>query len=243
MSAAQVLRLALWDTRVQARERIYAFTAITTAMFAGVVALLPEGAPATVIAGILFLDPAVVGTVFVGGLVLLERSQNTPCALAVTPASPADYVAAKVVTFTALTVAGGLAVAAVAYWPVSSAVLPRMVLAMTFTGILGVLGGLVMVATAHSLNHLIARAFPVSVVLYLPFFSHFGAVDGWLAWCLFGLNPGHAMLRALLWAAEPSRVTPVETCYAFGYMALLSAGLLRWGLVLHTRALGDAGHQ
>lgn len=241
MNATLLLRLMLWDIRVQTRERIYLFTAFTTAVFATVVALFPENAPATVVTAILLLDPAVVGAGFVGGLVLLERSQNTPPALAVTPASPADYVLAKLLTFAALTVAGGLAIVAVAYWPPSFALLLRMALALTFTGVLAVLGGLVMVATAHSINHLIARAFPVSIVVELPLLAHFGLVEGWLAWLLFGLSPGHAMLRVLLWAADPSAVTPVELIYAFGYITLLSAILFRWALILHTRTIGHVG--
>ncbi|XSG83278.1 MAG: hypothetical protein ACPW61_05725 [Methyloligella sp. ZOD6] len=240
MNAFPLLRLMLWDIRVQARERIYLFTAMTTGLFAIIVALLPDDAPATVISGILFLDPAIVGGSFTAGLVLLERSQNTPPALAVTPVSPADYVMAKLVTFAGLTIAGGLAIVAVAYRPPSMGLAMRMSLALAFTGVLGVLGGLVMVATTKSLNHLIARAFPVSIVLYLPFFAHFGAIEGWLAWVLFGLNPGYAMLIALLWAADPEAVTPIKTVYGFGYMALASLGLLRWALVLHDRTIGHA---
>ena len=65
MNAAPILRLALWDVRVQARERIYLFTVFTTAFFVATVALLPSDAPVTVITAILFLDPAVVGMGFV----------------------------------------------------------------------------------------------------------------------------------------------------------------------------------
>jgi hypothetical protein len=241
MNAALLLRLVVWDMCVQARERIYLFTLLTTAAFAATVALLPGDAPDTVITAILFLDPAVVGMGFVAGLVLLERAQNTLPALAVTPVSPADYVLAKLATFTALTIAGGLAIVAVAYWPPGAWLVLRMGLALAFTGALGVLGGLVLVATANSLNHLIARAVPISILLYLPFFAHFGAVEGWPAWVLFGADPGHAMLRALLWAADPSAVTRAEAIYAFGYMALLGAVLLRCALDLHTRTIGRAG--
>lgn len=241
MTPVLLLRLAIWDVRVQSRERIYLFTAFTTAAFAIVILLLPENAPPTVVTAILLLDPAIVGLGFVGGLVLLERSQNMPPALAVTPASPADYVLAKLVTFAALTIAGGLAIVLVAWWPPSGALVLRMALALACTGVLAVLGGLVMVATAHSLNHLIARAFPVSIVVELPLLAHFGVVDGWLAWVLFALSPGHAMLRALLWAADPSAVSPVELIYAFGYMSLLSAFLFRWALDLHTRMIGHVG--
>jgi fluoroquinolone transport system permease protein len=242
MSGSLLLRLMLWDVRVQARERIYLFTVITTGIFMTAIALLPDDTPAGIVAAILFLDPAVIGMGFVGGLVLLERSQGTPPALAVTPVAPTDYAISKLVTFTALTITGGLAILAVATWPPSPALLLRASLALAFTGTLSVLGGLVMVATANSLNNLIARAFPVSIVLYLPFLAHFGMVKGWLAWVLFGINPGHAMLRALLWAVEPTSVSFVETIYAFGYMTVLGVALFAWAVALYARTINHTGN-
>ena len=89
MNGTLLLRLMLWDVRVQAREHIYLFTAVTTAAFAVAVALLPDDAPVTVITGILYLDPAVVGAGFVAGMVLLERSQNTMPASRPMPRKPA----------------------------------------------------------------------------------------------------------------------------------------------------------
>jgi hypothetical protein len=240
MNTSLFLRLVIWDVRVQSRERIYLFTAVTTATFALVTALLPADAPPTVATAILLLDPAVIGTGFVGGLVLLERSQHMPPALAVTPAATADYIIAKLLSFTALTMAGGLAIAVVAWWPPSLTLLLRMAVALSFTGALAVLGGLVMVMTANSINHLISRAFPVSIVIQLPLLAHFGVVEGWLAWLLFGLSPGHAMLKALLWAADPSAVSLPELCYAFGYMGVAGVLLFRWAIRLHVHTIGRA---
>lgn len=226
-------RLVVWDVKLQAREHVYLFTALTTLAFSTVLLLLPDRAPDTVVTGILFLDPAVVGAGFVGGIILMERSQNTLAALAVSPARPSDYVLAKVVTLTALTFAGGMALVGVAYWPLALDQALRFIVAMAFTGSLGVVGGVVLVATANSMNHFIARAFPVSVVLYLAFLAHFDLVTGVWAWILFGLNPGHAMLRSLLWAADPANISAAEAAYAFGYMGLLIALLFVWALRLY----------
>lgn len=241
MNADRLQRLVLWDIRVQARERIYLFTAVTTAAFALIAILLPDEAPVTIITGILLLDPSVVGTGFVAALVLLERSQSTLPALAVTPAAPAEYVTAKLFTFTTLTVVGGLVIMAAWAWPAPIPLLIRMVVALTCTGAVAVLAGLVIVATAQSLNHVIARLIPVSIVIYLPLLAHFGLVDGWFAWVLFGLNPGHAMLRGTLWAADPAAVSPIEAVYAFGYLALLGSVLFRHAVRLHTDTLGRTG--
>jgi fluoroquinolone transport system permease protein len=225
-------RLLLWDVRVQAREKIYFFTVLTTLAFSVVLWLLPVPAPHAVVTGVLFLDPAVVGTSFVAAIVLMERSQNTLAALAVSPARPADYVRSKIVTLTLLTFAGGMALVCVAYWPLPLGQALRFMLAMAFTGALGVLTGLLLVATANSINHFIARAFPVSVVLYLAFLAHFDVVTGVWAWVLFAPNPGHAVLRSLLWAADPALVSTAEVVYAFGYMAVLIAVFHVWVLRL-----------
>jgi hypothetical protein len=235
MSTSYILiKLVIWDIRFQARETIYAFTVLTTLAFCVFIWLLPDPAPDTVVTAILFLDPAVVGTSFVAAIVLLERSQNTLVALAVSPARPSDYLLAKIITLAVLTFAGGMAVVAAAYYPVPLDQLIRFIIAMAFTGTLGVVSGVLLVATANSLNHFIARAFPVSVVLYLAFLAHFGVVRGAWAWILFGLNPGHAMLRSLLWAANPSNISMTEAIYAFGYMALLIVVFSVWALRLYS---------
>jgi len=236
--SGMLTRLVVWDMKVQAREHVYLFTVLTTLAFSTVIWLLPDRAADTVVTGVLFLDPAVVGAGFVGAIVLMERSQNTLVALAVSPARPADYVLSKIITLTLLTFAGGMALVCAAYWPVPLDQAVRFIIAMACTGSLGVVGGVLLVATANSMNHYIARAFPVSVVLYLAFLAHFDVIEGVWAWVLFGLNPGHAMLRSLLWAADPSHISTAEAIYAFGYMGLLIALFLVWALRLFRDNIG-----
>jgi fluoroquinolone transport system permease protein len=189
--------------------------------------------PDTVVTAVLFMDPAVVGTSFVGSIVLMERSQNTLAALSVSPTRPADYVLSKIITLTALTFAGGMALAIIAYHPISPERAGRFLLAMGFTGALGVLAGTLLIASANSMNHFIARLFPISGLLYLPFIAHFGLVEGVWAWVLFGINPGHAMQRALLWAADPAQVSVAEAIYAFLYMGVLIAVFFAWAMRLY----------
>lgn len=228
-----LVRLIAWDVRLQARENVYAFTLLTTAVFAGVLSLLPEDAPATVLSALLFLDPAIVGLSFVGAMVLMERSQNTLAALAVAPIEPREYVLAKVLTLTGLTFAGGMALVWTAYWPVSFAMVMRFALAVGFTGTLAVVAGLLIIAKSRSMNHFIARLFPLTALLNLPLLAHFDLVRGPWVWFLFGPNPGHAMLRALLWAADPESVSTAEVVYAFTFMGLLVAAASHLALMLY----------
>ena len=53
---------------------------------------------------LLFFDPAVIGIVFVGALVLFEKSENVLQALVITPMKTNDYLFSKVISLTILSI-------------------------------------------------------------------------------------------------------------------------------------------
>ena len=236
--SATLWRLVQWDAQLQARENIYLFTVLTALGFAIFLTLLPPDAPPTIFTLVLFFDPAIVGASFVGSIVLMERSQTTLSALSVSPAPVRDYILAKVVTLTLLAIIGSLFLVAVAFWVPPVDMVLRFTLVLIFAGAVGVLGGFLIVARAQSMNHFIARAMPITIILFLPLLSHFGVVTGLWQWLLFAINPGHAMLRAMLWAADPDAVSSADVIYAFAYMTLMIAVFFRWCVVTYTSELG-----
>ena len=94
--------LVLHDARLQLRYGIFAAYAVVVAIYVGVLLSvgphLPQWAPAFII----FTDPAALGFFFLGGLMMLERSEGVRTALATTPLSMIDYLAAKTLTLTGL---------------------------------------------------------------------------------------------------------------------------------------------
>ena len=53
---------------------------------------------------LLFFDPAIIGIMFVGALVLFEKSENVLQALVVTPMQINDYISSKIISLTILSV-------------------------------------------------------------------------------------------------------------------------------------------
>jgi fluoroquinolone transport system permease protein len=53
---------------------------------------------------LLFFDSALVGIMFIGALVLFEKSENTLQALVITPMSTDDYLLSKIISLTILSV-------------------------------------------------------------------------------------------------------------------------------------------
>ena len=65
--------------------------------------------PSAAVAFIIFSDPAALGFFFLGGLMMLERSEGVRPALAVTPLRIADYLGAKALTLTLVALCASLA--------------------------------------------------------------------------------------------------------------------------------------
>jgi len=219
---AALLRLEL---RLQARSFLYPATVMSTALICGVAWLVPSRPlPPRLTAFFVFMDPAIIGLSFVGAMVLMEKTQGTLAALAVTPLRTTAYVGAKAVLLTLVTFASGVAVALAA---TRGAVdLPRLILALALSGTLSVLVGLACVARAASMNQLVVTLLWISTLLYLPLLNHFGAAPKALAPLLAAI-PSHAMLVLLTAGADPqASSTPAQLAAGFYLLAWIGAG---WG--------------
>lgn len=97
------------DLRFMARYGFFFLYAVLTAVYIVVLSVIPAHWRKTAAVILIFSDPAAMGLFFMGAIILLERSQRTPCAVAVSPVRPAEYILAKAASLAVLS----LAVAAV----------------------------------------------------------------------------------------------------------------------------------
>lgn len=89
-------KLFLLDMRFQAKYGFYFLYAVLTVIYIAVLFAFPENWKEKAAAILIFSDPASMGLFFMGAIVLLEKSQHTTCALAVSPVHATEYVIAKV---------------------------------------------------------------------------------------------------------------------------------------------------
>ena len=90
--------LFLLDMRFQAKHGFYFLYVVLTVIYAVALLAVPESWKEKTAIILIFSDPASMGLFFMGAIVLLEKSQHTPCAFAVSPVRPMEYIIAKVVT-------------------------------------------------------------------------------------------------------------------------------------------------
>lgn len=231
MIAAAVFLSALrWDVVWQARNGFYWASAVLVLMVGGLLYALPEAARTNDAAWV----PAVVVTVlqvttffFVTGLLLLERTEGTLAALAVSPASPSGFLAVRMMTLTALATIEAFVIVWVAFgltaaWPL--VLFATLAMGVIYTGF-----GVVVASRYTALNTLLLPASMVITVLLLPLLPHAGLTPR-TPFLLHPLEPGMTVLRA---AFQPS--SPADLVFGIGGCVLWGTVAFAWGRrsVLH----------
>jgi len=174
-----MLKLLKYDLNIQIRSGYWTAYGVIALLYILVIANLPVGIRDEVAVALIFLDTSVLGLIFVGALVLLEKQQGVIKSLSVTPLHPDSYLFAKTLSLTLLS-----AVVSSLIW-----IIPRMsfngyffiMTGVILSSVVFTLFGLGFAAGAESFNQFLARIFAGTMVFSLPvlpmvFLPH----TGWL---------------------------------------------------------------
>lgn len=217
-----LLRAIAWDLRLQVRYQIVTIAAIVTLLYVGIFRAIPAARDDKVLVLLVFSDPAMLGFLFIGALVLFERGANTLQALVVTPLSSSQYLWSKAISLTLIAVPCGFAMAFAGHGADFDHL--AFLAAMTLTSLLFVFLGFVGVAWARSINAylLIVPAFFAPVTL--PFLDFFGIAQTWLLY----LIPSQASLILFQGAFEPRPAG--EIVYAVSFLLASLGAAFAWAL-------------
>lgn len=169
--------LFLLDMRFQAKYGFYFLYAVLTVIYITVLFAVPEGWKEKTAAILIFSDPASMGLFFMGAIVLLEKSQQTPCAFAVSPVRPMEYIIAKVSSLSAIS----LVVAAILALAAGVNNLYTVLLGTLVSSVIFTLFGIIAATKIVSLNQFILWTVPIETICFVPAILHlFKLTPAWL---------------------------------------------------------------
>ena len=90
------------DIRFQVKYGFYFLYAFFSAVYIGVLAMVPPAYRDAVAALVILTDPAMLGIFFIGGIWLLERGEGLHRFWCVSPLRPVEYVLSKAVSLAVL---------------------------------------------------------------------------------------------------------------------------------------------
>lgn len=160
--------LFLLDMRFQAKYGFYFLYVVLTVIYATALLAVPESWQEKTAVILIFSDPASMGLFFMGAIVLLEKSQHTPCAFAVSPVRPMEYIIAKVSSLSAIS----LAVAAILALVAKVDNLHIVLLGTVISSVIFTLLGIIIATKIISLNQFILWTVPIEIVCFVPAILH-----------------------------------------------------------------------
>ncbi len=139
---------------------LYLFLA---AIYSLIIFLLPASWKTTAVAIIIFFDPAEVGLYFMGGILLLEKSQRLPGAIAVSPIREHEYIAANVTAMTLIAVIAGMIIGTIG----GAANMGGLILGTILCAVLFTMIGIAIATVISDLNQFVLATLPVILILQI----------------------------------------------------------------------------
>jgi fluoroquinolone transport system permease protein len=229
------MRLAdtiLNDIRFQARYGFYLLYAVMTAVYAGVLLLVPERWRDLVASIVILSDPAMLGFFFIGGIWLLERGEGVQRFLVVSPMRPAEYVAGKAVSLSLISTLSAFALMLVSRRAPTS-IPPALVGVFVASAVFTVLG-LFAATFARTVNNYLLIGVPAEILIVAPvvLFALFPRIPGISAF------PGAMLWRVLI---SPAASPSAGAACAFAGLAVWFCVAFSLSLLRVPRALAGEG--
>jgi fluoroquinolone transport system permease protein len=210
MNMKRLIAAIGWDLKLQVKYQILTVAVIITVLYTLIFKLLVREEFDEILRLLIFTDPAMLGFMFIGVLVLFEKSSNTLDALVVTPLRIPEYLFAKVASLGIIATACALVMAVAGHGPVFN--YPLYIYAVFMTSAIVTLLGFAGASRIRSFNQYIIIIPQFLAPLALPLLNFFGLTDSWLLYIL----PTQATLN-LLWASFHS-IPPVDMVYSLLYL-------------------------
>ena len=172
---------------------------------------------------LLFFDQAIIGIMFIGALVLFEKSENVLQALVITPMKTDDYLLSKVTSLTILSIIS--AAIFVALLNIFSGIdfnISYLAISIILTSVMLILLGFILVSRVNSINeYLLAMAVAFLGLLFPPMLHLSGLYEN----VIFYLWPTQASFTLFTGVFNATSLELWEIAYGIGYQ-LIWIGLL-----------------
>ena len=167
---------------------------------------------------LLFFDPAIIGIMFVGALVLFEKSENVLQALVITPMKTDDYLLSKITSLTILSIiSASIFIALLNIFSGIDFNILFLVLGIILTSVMLILLGFILVSRVNSINeYLVAMIIAFLGLLFAPMLHLSGIYEN----VIFYLWPTQASFILFTGVFNATSLELWETAYGIGYQVI-----------------------
>lgn len=207
----QLQQMLKWEFTLEYRYRLIHLSLLSVILYFVSLKAIPMMDVAEFHTVFLFFDPVLIGIMFVGAMVLFEKTENTLQALTITPMQTRNYFLSKIISLTTLSIIAGLLFIVLShgidfnwFYFFSGIILSSVFL---------ILFGFLMVSRCNSINeYLLMMMFFFVLLFFPPLFDMFRLYES----PIFYLWPSQASF--ILFDGVFNEVPIIDTVYAIGYL-------------------------
>ncbi|WP_442945447.1 fluoroquinolone export ABC transporter permease subunit [Oceanirhabdus sp. W0125-5] len=178
----------------QYRQGFYFIYIIITLFYVILLSRLPQNILNISVPLIVFSDPSMLGLFFIGGIIMLEKTQGIINCIIVTPLRVHEYILSKLISLTIIAVLAGFFITAITYGFSVNWLL--LTLVITLTSVFFTLTGFLISANCSTLNQYFIKMIPWMLILIIPCFSILEFKYSYL----FTVIPSVSLLKLLIGA-------------------------------------------
>ena len=216
-----------WELLNQLRNQIITIAIIIGLFYMGMFYLFPEGNFDHIIGFLIFSDPAMLGFMFVGVLVLFEKGVGTIQALTITPMLPWHYLWGKAISLTLLALPASLAMTTIGHGMYFNPF--YLILGVSYASLMFVFVGFIGVARTSTLNQYLVFIPLFLTPMLLPALNYFGITHSWI-WYLIPSQGALILLEAAF-----GEVSTGNLIYALLYPLVGITGLYYWARMAYLK--------
>jgi fluoroquinolone transport system permease protein len=213
----QLKTMLKWDVILQSRYKIIHLSILSVIIYYFSLIAVPSINTTDFKTLYLFMDPTLIGIMFVGALVLFEKTENTLQALTVTPMKTRTYFFSKIISLTVLSLVSAFLFVFLShgfhfhYF--------YIIAGIVFTSVFFILLGFLLVARCTSINEYLVLMMMAFLVLFIPPLLD---ISGIYKNVIFYLWPSQASF--LLFNGVFGTISLNDTIYALVYLMIWIIG-------------------
>jgi len=213
----QLRTMLKWDLILQSRYKIIHLSILSVLIYYITLVAVPSMNTEQFKTLYLFFDPTLIGIMFIGALVLFEKTENTLQALTVTPMETSTYFFSKIISLSLLSIISAFLFLFLAHGFFFDYF--YMVNGILLTSIFLILVGFILVARCNSINEFLLMMMLAFLLLFIPPLLD---ITGIYHNIIFYLWPSQASF--LLFEGVFGSISVYDTIYAFVYLCIWIVG-------------------
>lgn len=220
------------DIKFQIKYGFYLLYFVISLIYISLIYFIPYNVKSIVASIIIFSDPVALGMIFMGAIILFEKSECVLNSLFISPLKKEEYIISKILSIAIISTLSSVAIIIFSL-DISKVNLFSLLTGIILGSIMASLIGIIVASNINSINQFIVKIIPLGTFISFPPLTIFLGLDNQL----LNILPGNIILKFILEGVGIGKSNPIYLIILLLWLALF----WQWSKINILRMLMNLG--